>query len=108
MKRIAELRKKKRLTQTGLAMKLNVSQKMISSYESGHHQPSIETLIQMSKIFNVSVDYIIENTDLKLPAAHYIRDRLSQNETELLNIFSELDQAQQQKAIGVLFALKNL
>lgn len=104
MKRIAELRKEKHLTQIGLALKLNLSQKMISAYESGRHQPSVETLIQMSKIFNVSVDYIIGNTNFKRPAEYYMRDRLSQNEAELLSIFSELDAITQQKAIGVLFA----
>ena len=50
MKRIAELRKEKHLNQTGLGLLLNVSQKMISSYENGTHQPSIETLIRMSEI----------------------------------------------------------
>ena len=63
MIRIAELRKEKGLNQTGLAIKLNVSQKMISAYENGTHQPSIDTLIRLSKIFNVSVDYLLERTD---------------------------------------------
>ena len=58
MKRIAELRKEKYLNQTGLGLKLNVSQKMISAYENGTHQPSIDTLIKMSNIFGVSVDYL--------------------------------------------------
>lgn len=39
MKRIAELRKEKHLNQIGLGLELNVSQKMISAYESGAHQP---------------------------------------------------------------------
>ena len=43
MKRIAELRKEKHLNQIGLGLELNVSQKMISAYESGAHQPSIDT-----------------------------------------------------------------
>lgn len=108
MERIAELRKEKHLTQIGLALKLNLSQKMISAYESGRHQPSVETLIQISKIFNVSVDYIIGNTDFKRPVEYYMRDRLSQNEAELLSVFSELDAITQKKAVGILFALKNI
>ncbi len=107
MKRIAELRKEKRLNQIGLGLKLNVSQKMISAYESGTHQPSIDTLIQMSKIFNVSVDYIIENTDIRTPAEKFLKDGLTSNEIELLDIFKELDNEKQQKALGILFALKH-
>lgn len=106
MKRIAELRKSKNLNQTGLAMQLNVSQKMISAYENGTHQPSIETLKRMSEIFNVSVDYIIENTDIKTPADYFLNK--NQNEIDLLNIFKELSNASQQKAIGVLLAVREL
>lgn len=106
MKRIAELRKEKGLNQVGLGLKLNVSQKMVSAYESGVHQPSVETLKEMAKIFDVSVDYIIELTDIKMPADKCTSDRLSDKEIELLDLFKQLDREKQQKAIGVLFALK--
>lgn len=108
MRRIAELRKSKNLNQIGLAMQLNVSQKMISAYENGTHQPSVETLKRMSQIFNVSVDYIIENTDVKTPAGYLMNMGASQNEIELLNIFKGLSNANQQKAIGVLLAVREL
>ena len=107
MKRIAELRKEKHLNQIGLGLKLNVSQKMISAYESGVHQPSIDTLIQMSKIFNVSVDYIIGISDIKAPAEKFSKEGLSDNEIKLLDIFKDLDREKQLKAIGIIFALKN-
>lgn len=108
MKRIAELRKEKHLNQTGLGLKLNVSQKMISAYESGAHQPSIETLIRMSEIFNVSVDYMIENSDIRMKAERLVKDGLTANEIELLELFNELDEKKQQRAIGIIFALKCL
>ena len=107
MERIAELRKEKHLNQIGLGLKLNVSQKMISAYENGTHQPSIDTLIQMSNIFNVSVDYIIGKTDIKTPADNLLKDGLTDNEIELLSIFKDLDKDKQQKAIGILFALQH-
>ncbi len=108
MKRIAELRKEKHLNQTGLGLKLNVSQKMISAYESGAHQPSIDTLIRMSEIFNVSVDYMIENSDIRMKAERLVKDGLTANEAELLELFNELDEKRQQRAIGIIFALKCL
>lgn len=107
MKRIAELRKEKHLNQIGLGLKLNVSQKMISAYENGTHQPSIDTLIQMSNIFGVSVDYIIEKTDIRTPVEKLFKEGLTSNEIELLDMFKELDDEKQQKAWGILFALKN-
>ena len=107
MKRLAELRKEKGLNQVGLGLKLNVSQKMISAYESGVHQPSIDTLVEMSKIFNVSVDYLIGTSNIKLPAEKLLKDSASPEETELLSLFKELSKEKQQKAIGIIFALKN-
>ena len=106
MNRIAELRKEKHLNQIGLAMKLNISQYMVSAYETGRHQPCIDTLIQMSNIFGVSVDYIIGNTDIRTPVEKFLKDGLTSNEIELLDIFKELDNEKQQKALGILFALK--
>lgn len=107
MKRITELRKEAKLNQTGLAMKLNVSQKMVSAYETGTHQPSIEVLRELSRIFGVSVDYIIENSDIKAPADKFSKSGLTDAEIELLDLFKELDKDSQQKAIGILFALRH-
>lgn len=105
MERIAILRKERNLNQVGLGLKLNVSQKMISAYESGTHQPSIDTLIQMSNLFGVSVDYLIGITDIRLPAERFAKEGLTENEIELLRLFKTLDKDAQQKAIGILFAL---
>ncbi len=105
MRRIAELRKAKHLNQTGLGLLLNVSQKMISAYESGAHQPSIDTLKNMAALFNVSVDYLIENTDIKTPIDEFAKNGLNENEIELLKLFKNLDKLQQQRAIGIVFAL---
>lgn len=108
MTRIAELRKEKGLNQVGLGLKLNLSQKMISSYESGAHQPSIDTLIQMANIFNVSVDYIIGISDIRTPAEKFSKDGLTEKEIELLDMFRELTKDKQQMALGVIFALRTL
>ena len=107
MKRISELRKEKGLNQVGLALKLNVSQKMISAYENGIHQPSIDTLIEMSKIFRTSVDYIIENSNIRNSAEMLHHETLSTDEAELLQIFRNLNSEKQKKAIGMLLALKD-
>lgn len=105
MKRIAELRKEKHLNQTGLGLKLNVSQKMVSAYESGLHQPGINTLKEMSAIFGVSVDYIIENSNIKSPAESLSGDSLSPDELELIALYRALSSKHKQRAIGIVFAL---
>ena len=67
MQRIKELRKEKSMNQIALGMQLNFSQKIISEYENGKVEPSITTLKKLASIFNTSVDYIIEYTDIKQP-----------------------------------------
>ena len=57
--RIALLRKTIGMNQLQLAQKLHVSASAIGMYEQGRRTPSIEILIQMSRIFNVSLDYLI-------------------------------------------------
>ena len=106
MERITKLRKEKGLNQVGLGLKLNVSQKMISSYESGVHQPSIDTLIHMADFFGVSVDYLLGLSNIRVPADKFTIGSLNEREIELLDLFNKLDREKQQKAIGILFALK--
>lgn len=62
-KRIVTLRKEQGLTQTQFAEKLGTTQKQISKYERGIQDISAYRLIEMSNLFNVSVDYILELTD---------------------------------------------
>ena len=60
--KIATERKKLGLSQEELASRLKVSQKSISKYECGTRRPSYETLLEMSKLFNVSIDYLLGNS----------------------------------------------
>lgn len=62
-KRIVTLRKEQGLTQTQFAEKLGTTQEQISKYERGIQDISAYRLIEMSNLFNVSVDYILELTD---------------------------------------------
>lgn len=61
--RITLLRKSKGLNQSQLAKKLHVSPSTIGMYEQGRRTPNIDILIQMSKIFNVSLDYLLTGSE---------------------------------------------
>lgn len=63
--RISTERKRLGLNQSELADKIGISQKSISKYERGDRRPTYETLTAMSKLFNVSVDYLLGNTDIR-------------------------------------------
>lgn len=63
MRRLKELRKKKHISQVGLAMALDMNQNSISRYENGEREADYKTLIAFADFFNVSVDYLLERTD---------------------------------------------
>lgn len=60
--RIAKLRKEQSLTQEQFAEKLDISIKHCSSVERGISCLSIEKLIDISNLFDVSLDYLIKGT----------------------------------------------
>ncbi len=61
--RLRELRKKKKMSQVCLAMKLDMTQNSISRYESGAREADYRTLIAFADFFNVSLDYLLGRTD---------------------------------------------
>lgn len=68
MNRIKQLRNEKGISQVDLGNVFNISQQTISSYENGSREPDSELLKGLSKYFNVSIDYILGNSDIKEPA----------------------------------------
>ncbi len=58
-KTIKELRREKKMSQTELAKLLYTSQDTISLWECGKSLPDVQSIIKMTKIFNVSSDYIL-------------------------------------------------
>ena len=62
--RLAHLRKEKHLTQADVAAELNISRQAISRWESGLALPSTENLKCLSKLYGVSVDYLLDGQNL--------------------------------------------
>ena len=56
---IASYRKRERLTQAGLAEKLNYSDKAVSKWERGESMPDVLTLVQIAELFEISVNDLL-------------------------------------------------
>ena len=56
---IIVLRKKAGMSQLQLANKLNIGPSAIGMYEQGRRTPSVDLLIDMANLFDVSLDYLI-------------------------------------------------
>ena len=65
--RIAQMRKEQNLSQEALGEALGVSRQSISKWESDNSLPEIEKLIAMSKLFSVSVGWLLGVEDAPAP-----------------------------------------
>lgn len=57
--RLKSIRKEKNLTLKELALKLNTSPSVLSRYENGKNIILVPFLLGYSKIFNISIDYLL-------------------------------------------------
>ena len=85
--RLRELRTDSDMSQNELAQKLNLKTSAVSKYERGLTQPSIDTLITLAQIFNVTVDYLIANSNIKNP---YSSEKITPTEASLIENFRKL------------------
>ncbi|HEM3438617.1 helix-turn-helix transcriptional regulator [Streptococcus suis] len=63
--RLKELRKKANFTQVEVAEKLGISQPAYASWERGAKKPTQENLVKIAQVLNVSVDYLLGNSEEK-------------------------------------------
>ena len=59
--KIAAVRQKNKLTQEEIAEKLGISRQSVQKWESGLSYPSIDKLVSLSKLLNVSIDYLCKD-----------------------------------------------
>ena len=57
--RISELRLALGWSQVDLAKRLGVTKQTVSNWENENIQPSIEMLVRLAKLFNVTTDYLL-------------------------------------------------
>lgn len=61
--RLIEQRKLNRMTQRQVAVYLNISQPSYIRYENGSSEPSLENLVRLAELFDVSVDFLLGRSD---------------------------------------------
>lgn len=68
-KKLERLRKRAGLSQAEVSEELDVSRQAITKWETGLSRPSIENLQSLSKLYNVSIEYLLDDSKDKLPSA---------------------------------------
>jgi len=67
--KITALRKAKKISQAELAKEAGVSREIIGRYERDEVKPSIEVVIRMADVLEVSLDFLVGKTDLELDSS---------------------------------------
>lgn len=90
--RIKKLRKQKRWTQKELAAMVDIGFSQFNKYECGLHIPPAEKLIELARLLDTSVDYLLTGDELEGGSLYNKR---------LLERFRELEQfdAEDQEAV---------
>ena len=74
--RIASLRRRAGLSQAELAARLKVSPSAVGMYEQGRREPSVNTLLDLSREFGVSTDYLLKGTPTTPPESALLEEML--------------------------------
>ena len=96
MQRLKKLRCEYGYNQCQLAEILSISQASISLFEKGLRFPDAEIIAQMSRLFDVSSDYLLELSDVRRPLSH---SAISVEEAHVLELYRNLDEYLEQKAV---------
>ena len=101
MKNLKKIAKARNKSLTSLAVELGVSQEAISQYISGKISPKLSIVIKMSKILNVSVDYLLDLTDDVITSDF----KIDENELSLIENYRKLDNKNKIKVEAYLQAM---
>mgnify|MGYP006293495707 CR=1 FL=1 len=112
-KRIKKLRKENNLTQEEFGKIFGIAKSTVSLYESGKSNPDDQMKQKIANHFNVSIDYLLGNTDERKPVNELIKNEEAVEIEELLERYQvmlegdELDESAKKSVIDFLRLLKN-
>jgi len=77
--RLEDERKKRGLTQRGLALELKIPVSEVVFYELGDKKPDIDILNKLADLFNVSIDYLLCRSNQRQDPNLHIKEVLSKD-----------------------------
>ncbi len=107
LKNIKKLREELGISQQTLGEAVGVSQQSINKYENHPIEPDIDTLKKLSNYFRTSIDYLVENADIRIKAQITKEYELNEAEQKIVNNFRQLSPEHQQVVLKIINELKN-
>lgn len=89
-----------------IADRCDISKSAVAMYEAGKRNPKIETLEALADLFNVDIDYLVGNSDIRNAYAQNnppaISEGVSGKRKELIDYALTLSEEQADRALQVL------
>ena len=102
--RIAALRREAGLSQAQLARKLGISPSAMGMYEQGRREPSVDNLVAIARIFQVSTDYLLTGAPAPQEKERLNELLLSRMASADCRLDSRPDRPFSRQELAVLFA----
>lgn len=88
--RLAALRKRDNISQNALSKALDITRATVNAWEMGISYPNAQSLILLSKYFNVPVDYLLGIDDRKVLDISGLNDTEQELITTMIKYFLSL------------------
>ncbi|MBD2846961.1 helix-turn-helix transcriptional regulator [Paenibacillus sp. IB182496] len=99
--RLREQRLRMRMSQEEVARRIGVTRSAYSHYEINNRQPVYETLIKLSRLFEVSLDYIIGGDHDRRRQGEPVRG----DTAEMLRLLNRMDAEKRKRSIAKLLKM---
>lgn len=108
--RIKELRLEKKLTQQALAERLGINQTSLSKIECGASTPDALLLIDLSRFFHVTTDYILLLSEERLTADYLLENNMRnlKKYQHFVTLYQKMNQKQQGDCYNFLRSMLDL
>lgn len=103
LNKISELLKLQNKTQKDLTDYLGISKNVFTDWKSGRNESYLKYLPQIAEFFNVSVDYLLGNTNIPNPNGIIDNNELSEKEKKLIAAYR--NKPDMQKSVDVLLGI---
>lgn len=102
-KRLREEREELGLMQKEMAQKLNIPANTYNGYETGKRSPSLDVVRHIADTLNISTDFLLGRTAVKLNDEHEIID--DERVAQLAKKIKDLDEKTQRKVFKMIDTL---
>lgn len=105
--RLKEVRKASGLTQREVATYVGVNQNTYSYWENGKTKIDSESIAKLAKLFNVSIDYLLDGSPCKTNIKNFISEKpaVRSDHEKLLGVYDSLDEQSKTQLMSVAYLL---